>query len=229
MRWFGLLSCVSALLAALTSCAQEPPPPPDWEPKTEASTWDFESDTPGALPAGWRLGTTNPGDGEAEWAVVESTDPNAPGKAFAVTSSTNTGQAYNVAVAEDSVYDHVDLSVRVRADAGEEDQGGGPIWRCIDPNNYYICRFNPLEENFRVYKVINGKRTQLESTPEFTGAGEWVTIRVRMVGDAIECYIDGVLALEATDETLPGPGKIGLWTKADAATSFDDLTAAPAQ
>jgi hypothetical protein len=117
----------------------------------------------------------------------------------------------------------VDLSVRVKAVAGELDQGGGVIWRAVDKNNYYIARYNPLEDNFRVYKVEGGKRTQFQSA-KVPGDKSWHVLRVTMVGAKITCYLDGTKYLEAEDSTFPAAGKIGLWSKADAQSDFDNLS-----
>jgi len=115
------------------------------------------------------------------------------------------------------------LSVAVRADAGEIDQGGGPMWRVQDANNYYICRVNPLEANFRVYVVKGGVRKQLATAMIETQAGEWQRLEVEHEGDRIRCSVDGKKLLEATDSSLPAAGGVGLWTKADALSSFDEL------
>lgn len=56
-------------------------------------------------------------------------------------------------------------------------------------------------------------------------AGEWLTLAVRMKGDSIECSLNGKKQLEVKDDTFATPGKIGLWTKADAQTYFDSLNA----
>ncbi len=112
---------------------------------------------------------------------------------------------------------------KIKANSGKEDQGGGLIWRCKDENNYYVCRINPLEGNFRVYKVVDGKRKQLESVTLDAASGKWYQVRAVMVADKIECYVDGKKHLAATDDTFPQAGMIGLWTKADASSSFDNL------
>ena len=88
--------------------------------------------------------------------------------------------------------------------AGKLDQGGGPVWRYKDAGNYYIARMNPLEDNFRVYKVVAGKRTQLSSVDIKVPAGGWHTIRVVHKADHIECYLDGKLHLDVKDDTFPG-------------------------
>ena len=91
-------------------------------------------------------------------------------------------------------------------------------------NNYYLCRMNPLEDNYRVYHVVAGKRTQFGGKEGIkVPAGEWHRLSVRMVGDRIECSLDGQTQIEARDGTFTEPGKVGLWTKADAQTHFDDF------
>lgn len=115
------------------------------------------------------------------------------------------------------------LSVAVRADDGVIDQGGGPAWRIQDANNYYICRINPLEANYRVYVVKNGVRKQLATARVDIAKGLWHRLEVEHVGDKIVCWLDGVKQLEAQDGSISAPGGVGLWTKADALTSFDDM------
>ena len=122
-------------------------------------------------------------------------------------------------------YKDLDLSVRLKAVAGELDRGGGLVWRAKDKDNYYIARYNPLEDNFRVYKVEAGKRTQFQSA-KVPGDTKWHTLRVTMAGTKITCYLDGTKYLEADDSTFPDAGKIGLWSKADAQSYFDDLNVA---
>ena len=111
----------------------------------------------------------------------------------------------------------------VRAVSGEEDQGGGPVWRAADASNYYITRWNPLEKNFRVYFVKAGRRKQLASAQATADISSWHTIRVVAVGAHIDCYFDGEKLLSVDDETFAEAGMVGLWTKADAVALFDDL------
>lgn len=183
----------------------------------------------GALPSGWRVAQTNPTREMARWEVLQDDAGGADRRVLGLVDSKNYDGTFNLAIAEDTSFRDLDLSVRVKAVSGTEDQGGGPIWRCRDENNYYICRINPLESNFRVYVVAGGKRRQLDSIKLELAAERWYVLRVRMVGDQITCWLDGEQKLTATDGTIPDAGRIGLWTKADAVTSFDDLTAAPCE
>jgi iron(III) transport system substrate-binding protein len=190
----------------------------------EAANWNFDDATAGQAPKDWSIRQTKPTTALATWKVVA--DPAAPSmpNVLALTETSNFDGTFNLAVADKTAFKDLDLTVKVKAVSGKEDQGGGPIWRCKDENNYYICRFNPLESNFRVYYVKDGVRKQLESAKIETEAGRWYTIRVTMTGPHIACHLDGKKLLEADDSTFPDAGMVGLWTKADAVTSFDDLT-----
>ena len=114
-------------------------------------------------------------------------------------------------------------SGRVQGGRGKEDQGGGIVWRYQDAKNYYVARMNPLEENYRIYKVVAGKRTQMGTKEDLKiPAGQWHVLKIKQVGEQIECSLDGEKYLRVKDDTFTKAGKIGLWTKADAQTSFDD-------
>jgi hypothetical protein len=118
------------------------------------------------------------------------------------------------------------VAVAVRADGGEVDQGGGPMWRVQDANNYYLCRFNPLESNFRVYVVQDGVRRQLGTTLVITKPGDFHRVEVTFAGERMTCRLNGAVLLDVRDATIGKAGGVGLWTKADARTSFDDFVAA---
>jgi len=193
----------------------------------QAARWHFDEDRSGEPPKGWSIRETTPTESLATWeAISDDTAPSRP-NVMAVSQTRNYNGTFNLAIAEGTSFKDIDLTISVKAVGGEEDQGGGPIWRCLDQNNYYICRFNPLENNFRVYFVKNGKRRQLDSVQITTESGKWYTLRVKMVGEDISCYLDGKRLLEVEDSTFSESGMIGLWTKADAVTHFDDLTVLP--
>lgn len=191
----------------------------------KVAKWNFDDAKVGAPPASWEFASTNPGKKVARWEIArDDTAPSRP-NVLRLAETKNTDSTYNVAMLGGTSYKDVDLSVMIQPLTGEEDQGGGLIWRCRDEKNYYICRINPLEENYRVYKVVDSKRTMLKSVKAPTPAHHWYTLRVVMRGDEMTCYLDGKPLLEAKDDTFKAAGRIGLWTKADAASSFDDLTA----
>ena len=183
----------------------------------------FSKDSLDKVPAGWKADHTGK-DGGGVWKVVA--DGTAPSKKGHVVSQTgeSPGPVFNLCVADDTNYKDVEVSVMFKANTGKKDQGGGIVWRYVDANNYYIARFNPLEDNYRLYKVVDGKRIQLATKEDIkVPAGEWHKLTIKMIGDRIECYLDGKKHLDFQDETFQKAGKVGLWTKADAQTSFDQF------
>jgi hypothetical protein len=192
----------------------------------EKHHWNFEDVEVGALPKGWMAAKTGDGDGSV-WKIV--VDKSAPAGAQVLAQvAAGPRPLFNLCVAQAPLLRDVELSVSFQAVQGKIDQGGGVVWRYADANNYYIARFNPLENNLRLYKVVDGKRTQLATVEELQApAGKWHTLDIRMQGDKIACSLNGKRLIEATDTTFTKSGKIGLWTKADAETRFDQLVAHP--
>jgi hypothetical protein len=181
----------------------------------------FSKDDTGRVPAGWKAEKTGQGEGSVWKVVADDTAPSGTGHVVAQTAE-SPNAVFNLCVLEDSKYKDLELSVQFKAIRGKNDQGGGLVWRYQDANNYYICRMNPLEDNFRVYTVVAGKRTQLETKEGIKiPIDEWHTIKVEQKGDRIECYLDGTKYLEVKDSTFPDAGKVGLWSKSDAQTHFD--------
>src|SRR5260370_38331505 len=132
-------------------------------------------------------------------------------------------QAWAVAILEDKKFEDLDLTVRFRPVSGKEDASGGIIFRVKDGRNYLLVRANALENNFRLYTMVNGKRSTIASArvtePKL---GEWHRIRVVAKGSKIQAYLDDVLLLDHEDKTFTA-GWVGLWTKADSVTEFADL------
>ncbi|MBS0265017.1 MAG: hypothetical protein JSS02_23995 [Planctomycetes bacterium] len=174
--------------------------------------WDFDGDTAGQPAAGFRTAV-------GKWVVAEKGD----NRVLSQTAQ-NGDSVFNLILRPDVLYADVELSVRLKAVAGTVDQGGGLVWRAKNAKTYYIARYNPLEDSFRVYKVVDGKRWQLGSV-KAPGNTEWHELRVTMKGSKIDCYLDEKLHLEADDSSIRGYGRIGLWSKSDAQSDFDNLTA----
>lgn len=137
-------------------------------------------------------------------------------------------QPWAVALLEDRKFSDVDVAVRFRPISGREDASGGIIFRALDGRNYFLVRANALENNFRLYVLVNGRRSTIASArvtePKL---GEWHTIRVVARGPKIQAYLNDALLLDHEDKTFPG-GWVGLWTKADSVTEFSDLEIAGA-
>jgi hypothetical protein len=134
-------------------------------------------------------------------------------------------QPWAVALLQDQQFTDVDVSVRFRPISGKEDASGGIILRARDGQNYLLVRANALENNFRLYTLIDGSRRTLASArvtePKL---GQWHTLRVTATGPRIQAWLDGAALLDHKDTTYTR-GFIGLWTKADSVTEFADLTA----
>ena len=192
------------------------------QPPKQFST-DFEDAKVGEIPKGWSAAKTGPGKGSV-WKIVEDkTAPKGP-KVLAQTAESPLN-LFNLCVADESKFKDVEISVAFKAVEGEDDRGGGVLWRYKDADNYYTARFNPIEKNYRLYKVLRGKRTQLATADVAAEAGKWHTLAITMKADAIICSLNGKKYLEAHDGTFSDAGKVGLWTKADARTYFDDFQA----
>jgi hypothetical protein len=220
-RW---LTCLTFTMAAPLAChAGDEPQDEIPSQSSELMVWSFNNYEAGTLPEDWLVGETRGSGKPATWQVVADPTAPSPPNIMRLVRSENRGDTFNLLLADKSVFDHLDLSVRMRADSGVEDQGGGLVWKCKDEKNYYICRLNPLEGNFRLYKVTKGKRKQLESANIDAEVGRWYELRVVTIGRHISCYVDGERLLTTKDESIRGPGRIGLWTKADAASSFDEV------
>jgi Domain of Unknown Function (DUF1080) len=196
-----------------------------WAGEGKERAFKFGKDDLGKVPAGWKAEQTGKGEGSVWKVVADATAPSKTGYVLAQTAK-SPGSVFNLCVAEDTKYKDVELSVSFKAVAGESDQGGGFVWRYQDNNNYYVCRMNPLEDNYRVYKVVAGKRTQLGGKEGLkVPTGEWHKLKVEVKGNKMEGYLDGRKEWEITDDTYQGAGKVGLWSKADAQTHFDEFKA----
>src|SRR5262247_4630280 len=140
-----------------------------------------------------------------------------------VLAQTAETQPWAVALLEDQKFGDVDVSVRFRPISGKEDASGGIIFRARDGRNYLLIRANALENNFRLYTIVNGKRSTIASARVTEPSlGEWHKIRVVAKGPKIQAYLDDALLLDHEEKNFKG-GWIGLWTKADSVTEFADL------
>jgi len=174
------------------------------------------------MPAKFHAARTGQGS-EGKWEVMA--DPTAPSKpnVVAQTSTDKTDYRFPLLISDEGSFKDLELSVKFKAVAGEVDRAAGLVFRLQDANNYYVVRANAAEDNYRLYHVIKGSRRQFAGANFKVTSGEWHEIRVECIGNKIICYYDGQRKIEATDDTFKDAGKIGLWTKADSVTYFDDL------
>ena len=160
----------------------------------------------------------------ATWIVKADTSaPSKPNVLALTDTKEGWGGTFNLCWTDHVKFKDGVIEVKVKAGTGHEDQGGGLIWRLHDKNNYYITRWNPLEDNFRLYSVKDGSRKILESARVKADPSQWHTIRIEHMGDEIKCYFDNEALKTVQDNTFPAGGGVGVWTKADAVTAFDDL------
>ncbi len=195
-------------------------------PSKGARTWTFDDAAVGEMPQRLRRDETGGQGTPATWQTVAEPGTPTPPHAFGITASSNDKRTYNLAIVEGVEQADVDLSVMVRATGGVLNQGGGPIWRVADASNYYIARWDPVEDNAYLYVMQGGVRTALAKVDLELTKDAWHTLRVVMEGSHMELFIDDEPVLEAEDSSLPAAGTIGLWTKSDATTLFDDLSLA---
>jgi len=203
MKTTGGITAMMTLVVAAACLASE-----------AVKTWKFDNDRPGVLAEGFYAAA-------GQWKVMP--DASAPSKPNVLAQMANSSnETFNLALVAGTSYRDVDLTVKMRAIGGAKEQGGGLVWRAKDARNYYVACYNPLESKYRLYKVLDNGRIELASTGIMPISG-WHILRIVMVGNHIECYFDGNKYLDIRDSTYTEAGRIGLWTKADAQTFFDDL------
>ena len=192
---------------------------------THAETFSFDRDAPGALPAGWRAGVT--GRGSPQWSV--EADASAPSKPN-VLKQAGSG-TFPWCVRPDVSLADGYVEVRFKPLTGREDQAGGLVWRWKNGDNYYVARANALEDNVSLYYTANGRRNTIKYVDAPVPGNVWHTLRVEFAGKRIRVSLDGKPYIEVDDGHIAGAGAVGVWTKADSVTLFDDFSygAAPAR
>ena len=183
-----------------------------------AETENFDQEKAGNLPAGWSCGVT--GKGSVRWTV--DTDPSAP-SAPNVLRQSGSGTFPWCMKKGTSVADGF-VEVKFKSEKGREDQAGGLIWRGKDGDNYYVARANALEDNVSLYYTTNGKRNTIKYVNAPVPRNVWHTLRVEFAGNRIKVVLDGRTYIEQQDDHISGAGMVGVWTKADSVTAFDDFS-----
>jgi hypothetical protein len=192
------------------------------EAKAGATTWSFDGDAEGSPPAGFTFGRTGQG-GIGKWVVRGAKDAPSGSRVLAQVDADDTDFRFPLALVDASYLSDLRLSVRCRMVAGTVDRAAGLAFRCRDENNYYVVRANALENNVILFVVKDGSRFALTEWDGPVAAGTWHDLGVEARGSAIRVSWDGKPVLDTSDATFPGPGRVGLWTKADSVTEFDDL------
>jgi len=184
---------------------------------------DFENDAPGSVPNGWVVAATHAGSSKAHWQVtVNKARPESQQHVLTLTESGNS--MFNLCYNPDIRMKDGHIRVLFHANYGRIDQGGGIMWRVQDADNYYVARFNPLEDNFRFYSVIHGDRHLICTNDNVHLDRRWHTMTIEQQDKHFTGYLDGKKMLNCNDGHITQSGAAGVWTKADAATSFDNFT-----
>ena len=184
--------------------------------------WNFDGDPPGAIPKGFVVGTLFDGRPAGEWKILKTDRAKSAPQVLAQLMGKGFEHAYKVVLIKSVTASDLDLQVSFLPIEGKADMGGGLIWRAADDRNYYLTRANPLEQNIRIYQVVKGIRHLLQNFDQTIHMNQWHTLHVVTRGCQIQVFYDEKPVFDLCDQTFT-TGRIGLWTKSDAVTYFDDL------
>ena len=193
---------------------------------TTARTRTFDNDAVNAPPAGFSFGRTGSGP-PGRWVVRAETGAPSGANVLAQLDADDTDNRFPVAVVNEPSLRDVRVSVRCKAVSGRVDQACGLVARYRDENNYFLTRANALENNIRLYTVRDGQRRQIANWSGTVTSNAWHEYRFDLRGDHLEVFWDGRKVIDHHDTTFTDAGRVGVWTKADSVTYFDDLSVAP--
>ena len=183
-----------------------------------AETITFDADAVGALPRTWIAGVT--GRGSARWTVeADASAPTPPN----VLKQAGHGD-FPWCVLRDVVLADGFVEVKFKPLSGRQDQAGGVVWRWKDGDNYYVARANALENNVSLYYTQNGRRNTIKYVDAPVAGNQWHTLRVEFDGKHLRVSLDGKRYIDLDDDRISGVGSVGVWTKADSVTAFDDFS-----
>jgi hypothetical protein len=183
-----------------------------------AETVNFDADPTGTPPAGWMCGST--GGGAPRWTIeADASAPSPPNVLKQSGSGTFPWCVKQGTALADGV-----VEVKFKPLSGREDQAGGLVWRWKDGDNYYVARANALENNVSLYYTEGGRRRTIKYVDAPVRGNAWHTLRAEFKGTRIRVLLDGKAYIELDDSHIAGPGAVGVWTKADSVTAFDDFT-----
>lgn len=189
---------------------------------SQVQVWNFDQDGPGTAPAGFHIGTLFDERPAGDWQVIALDKAPSPPHVLAQVQGKGAEHAYKLVLVQGTEAEDIDLNVKLLPIAGKADMGGGLIWRAVDDRNYYLVRANPLEQNIRIYRVVNGVRHMIQNFDHVIDIRQWHHLRVQMRGCDVRVWFDEQAVFTLCDHTF-AKGHVGLWTKSDAVTYFDDV------
>ena len=175
----------------------------------------------GAAPTGFKFARTGQG-ASSKWAVV-SDATSSEGRVIEQSSTDRTDNRFPLAIFESIVAKNVEVSISFKPVAGRVDQAGGTAVRVVDADNYYVVRANALEDNVRFYRVVKGRREQIDGVNIKVAGNVWHTLALKAQDDRFTIGFDGKTLFTTSDKTFAASGKIALWTKSDSVTRFDQI------
>ncbi|QPD05696.1 MAG: hypothetical protein Nkreftii_003470 [Candidatus Nitrospira kreftii] len=184
--------------------------------------WTFDNDPQKTLPSEFQIGTLFDGRPAGEWKMLETDRAKSPPGVLGQLMAKGAEHAYKTVLIDETMSSDIELAISFLPIDGKADMGGGLIWRATDDRNYYLTRANPLEQNIRIYRVVKGIRKMLKNFDQIIDVRQWHALRVLTNGCRIQVYFDDKQVFDLCDETF-ATGRVGLWTKSDAVTYFDDL------
>lgn len=185
-------------------------------------SWHFDGESANSLPSHFQVGTLFDGRPAGEWKVIETEKARSTNHVLAQLQGKGAEHAYKIVLINGTESSDAELNVSFLAIDGKADMGGGLIWRATDDRNYYLTRANPLEQNIRIYRVEKGVRHMIKNFDHIIETKQWHTLRVIAKGCQFLVTYDDTPVFDICDRTFK-KGKVGLWTKSDAITYFDDL------
>jgi hypothetical protein len=218
IAYFGTIVLAAACTTGLWAEDSLPAEPE----ATPARQWNFDGATPGSLPGAFIIGALFDGRPSGEWKILITDRAKSPSQVLAQVLPKGTDQAYKLLLVEETDSTDLDVEVSYLAVAGKADLGGGLVWRAVDDRNYYLLRASLVEQKIRLYRVVKGVQQVVKQIDRPLAATGWHKLRIVQRGCEIKALYDDAVLFRACDSTF-GRGRIGLWTKADAVTYFDDL------
>lgn len=224
------MGCGILVVTLIASCGRtwQAPPVSDAPAVSGATRRITFDDLPGGRPpAGFLCAAPGPADAKpARWEIVGAADAPSGGQVLAQLDGDDTNNRFPVALLSGATWRDVRVAVQAKAVDGGRDRSFGVVVRARDERNYYVARANTSGwgENVRFYKFVDGKRSQLEEWEGDVARDSWHHLQVDARGDDFTVSLDGKAILHAHDATFPDAGMVGVWTKAEAVSWFDDLT-----
>lgn len=217
MRILGL-ALIGVLAGTLTASGATLPVEAGDSPRA----WTFDAGLPGTLPPDFVVGTLFDGRPAGEWKILQTDRAKSPPHVLGQLMGKGAEHAYKTVFIHGTRASDLELQVAFLPIEGKADMGGGLIWRATDDRNYYLARANPLEQNIRIYRVTKGVRHLLMNFDQIIEVKQWHTLRMTHHGCRIHVFYDEKPVFDLCDQTFAS-GRVGLWTKSDAVTYFDDL------